>query len=129
MPNDEDSIQQWFDQWLTATIEGELELARTLIADDAVFMIPGFGTMGKEPFAAAATASDPNTDFELDCSIEGMEVIGDHAWLQSKIHLGMTNKASGSRSAMAGHALTVLRRQGESWVVIREANTMVAVPQ
>jgi uncharacterized protein (TIGR02246 family) len=127
--NDEESIRQWFEQWMKATKEGDLQLAKSLIADDAVFLVPGAGRMDKESFAAAATATDPNTDFQLDCSIKEIKILGDHAWLWTKISLAMTDKSSKSRSLMAGHSLSILRRQGDGWVVIRDANTMVPVNQ
>ncbi|MFC1529490.1 YybH family protein [Gemmatimonadota bacterium] len=129
MKNDEQSIRQWFESWMKATREGDLQLARGLIADDAVFLVPGADRMDKESFAAAATATDPNTDFELDCSIQEIEILGDHAWLWTKISLTMTGRRSGSGSLMAGHSLSILKRQGDGWVVIRDANTMVMVEQ
>ena len=129
MKKDEQAIRQWFERWMKATKEGDLQLARSLIADDAVFLVPGADRMDKESFAAAATATDPNTDFELDCSIQEIEILGDHAWLWTKISLTMTDKRSKSRSLMAGHSLSILKRQGDGWVVIRDANTMVAVKQ
>ena len=129
MKKDEQAIRQWFERWMKATKEGHLQLARSLIADDAVFLVPGADRMDKESFAAAATATDPNTDFQLDCSIQEIKVLGDHAWLWTKISLTMTDKRSKSRSLMAGHSLSILKRQGDGWVVIRDANTMVAVKQ
>lgn len=129
MNNDKEAIRQWFDRWMTATKDGDLQLARSLIADDAVFLVPGAGRMDKESFAAAATATDPNTDFQLDCSIKEIEVLGDYAWLWTEISLAMTDKASSARSLMAGHSLSILKRQGDGWVVIRDANTMVPVPE
>jgi len=127
MDQDEQTIRRWFDDWMRATKEGDLELARNLIADDAVFLVPGAGQMDKESFAAAATATDTNTEFELDCSIQEIQVLGDHAWLLSAISLAMTDKSTSSRSLMKGDSLSVLKRQGDGWVVIRDANTMVPV--
>ena len=127
MKKDEQAIRQWFERWMKATKEGDLQLARGLIADDAVFLVPGADRMDKESFAAAATATDPNTDFELDCSIQEIEILGEHAYLWTKISLTMTDKHSKSRSLMEGHSLSILKRQGDGWVVIRDANTMVAV--
>jgi uncharacterized protein (TIGR02246 family) len=129
MKSDEQAIRQWFEQWMTATREGDLRLARSLIADDAVFLVPGADRMDKESFASAATATDPNTDFELDCSIQELQVLGDYAWLWTKIALTMTDKSSKSRSLMEGHSLSILRRQDDGWVVIRDSNTMVPVEQ
>ncbi|HAZ30596.1 TPA: DUF4440 domain-containing protein [Candidatus Acetothermia bacterium] len=129
MKKDEQAIRQWFERWMKATTEGDLPLAKSLIADDAVFLVPGGDRMDKESFAAAATATDPNTDFQLDCSIQEIVILGDHAWLWTKLALTMTDKRSKSRSLMAGHSLSVLKRQGDGWVVIRDANTMVPVKQ
>ncbi len=129
MTNDEQAIRKWFEGWMKSTKEGDLQLARSLIADDAVFLVPGADRMNKESFAAAATAADPNTEFELDCSIQEIEILGDHAWLWTRISLAMTDKRSKSRSLMAGHSLSILKRQGDGWVVIRDANTMVPVIQ
>ena len=114
---------------MKATKEGDLQLARSLIADDAVFLVPGADRMDKESFAAAATATDPNTEFELDCSIQEIQILDDHAWLWTKISLIMTDKRSKSRSLMAGHSLSILKRHGDGWVVIRDSNTMVPVEQ
>lgn len=124
MDQDERAIRQWFDTWLRATREGELELMRTLIADDAVFLVPGAGRMDKESVAVAATASDPNTDFDLRCTIDEIEVVGDHAWLVAGIALTVTDERSGARSSMAGHSLSILKREGDGWVLVRDANTL-----
>ena len=83
--------------------------------------------MDKESFAVAATAADPNTEFELECTIQEIEVFGDRAWLWTEISLAMTDKASQIRTLMTGHSLSVLARRGKDWVVIRDANTMVEV--
>lgn len=127
MNNDEQAIRQWFDRWMRATKEGDLDLARSLIADDAVFLVPGAGRMDKESFAAAATADDPNKHFELDCSIQEIRILDDHAWLLSEFSLKMTDKRSKKSSQMAGHSLSILKRHEDGWVVIRDANTMVPV--
>lgn len=125
---DEKAIRKWFDDWMTATKEGDLELARSLIADDAIFLVPGAGQMEKQSFAEAATASDPNTDFQLDCEIQEIRIFGDHAWLLSTISLAMTDKKTNSRSLMKGDGISILERRSDGWVVVRDANTMIAVP-
>ena len=127
MNQDEQAIRNWFDDWMKATKEGDLELARTLIADDAIFLVPGAGQMDKESFAAAATATDPNTEFELDCSVQEIRIFGDHAWLLATISLAMTDKNTNSRTLMKGDSLSVLQRRADGWIVVRDANTMVTV--
>ena len=127
MTDDEQSIRSWYGEWLRATTEGDLDLARTLIADDAIFLVPGAGQMDKESFAAAATASDPNIDFELECSIQEIKVIGDHAWLLATISLKMTDKTTKVASLMKGDSLSILQKESGVWTVVRDANTMISV--
>lgn len=128
MNQDENAIRKWFDDWMTATKEGDLELARSLIADDAIFLVPGAGQMDKQSFAEAATASDPDTDFQLDCDLQEIRILGDHAWLVATISLAMTDKETQTRTLMKGDGISILERRGDGWVVIRDANTMIAVP-
>lgn len=127
MTDDEQNIRSWYEDWLRSTTEGDLDLARKLIADDAIFLVPGAGQMDKESFAAAATASDPNIDFELDCSIQEIKVIGDHAWLLDTISLKMTDKTTKVVSLMKGDSLSILQKKGAAWTVVRDANTMISV--
>lgn len=44
---DEQEIRDLFNNWIKSTIEGNLELARQCIADDAVFFVPGVGEMDR----------------------------------------------------------------------------------
>lgn len=128
MDQDEKDIRKWFDDWMTSTEEGDLELAKSLIADDAIFLVPGAGQMDKQSFAEAATASDPNTEFLLDGKVQEVRVFGDHAWLLSTISLEMTDKQSSSRTLMKGDGISILERRRDGWVVVRDANTMIEVP-
>lgn len=128
MNQDEQAIRKWFDDWMTATKEGDLALAKSLIADDAIFLVPGAGQMDKNSFAEAATASDENLDFQLDCSIQEIRVLGDHAWLLATISLTMTNKSTNEQTLMKGDGISILERRDDRWLVVRDANTMIAVP-
>ena len=125
---EEKAIRKWFDDWMTATKEGDLELAKSLIADDAIFLVPGAGQMNKESFAEAATASDPKTDVQLNCVIQEIRIFGDHAWLLTTISLAMTDKETNTRSLMKGDGISILEKRDDRWVVVRDANTMIAVP-
>ena len=127
MSRDEQRIRKWFDDWMTATKQGDVDLVNTLIADDAIFLVPGVGQMDKQRIAVAATASDPSTEFELDCSIQEIHIFGDHAWLLATISLAITDKNTNTRSLMRGDSLSILNKRGDRWVVVRDANTMAPV--
>ncbi|MCK5943915.1 MAG: nuclear transport factor 2 family protein [Planctomycetes bacterium] len=128
MHEDEQAIRTWFDNWIKATTVGDLELARSLIADDAEFFMPGAGRMDKETFAAGMTADDPNTDFDLKCEIDEIRLMGDHAAVVSHFELKMTNKQTGKSSKSAGHSLSLIEKRDGRWVTVRDANTMASVP-
>ena len=128
LDHDEKTIRKWYEDWMTATKEGDLALAKSLIADDAIFLVPGAGQMDKQSFAEAATATDPNTEFQLDCEIQEVRIFGDNAWLLSTISLEMTDKKTDSKTVMKGDGLSILERHGDGWAVVRDANTMIAVP-
>ena len=130
MHRDEETIREWYDSWIRATTVGDLALAKSLIADDAVFLLPGAGQMGKDAFAEgmAGGEPDPNMDYALDSEVREIRVLGDHAWLWTEFTLVSTNKATGKRSRVAGHELSVLERAGDGWRVVRDANTMSPAP-
>lgn len=125
----EQELRDWFERWLDATTRGDLELARSLIADDAVFLVPGQEPMDKETFARGITAVDPERDFHLECSLEEVQVRGNLAWLRSRIRLQIEHKTTGESAMMAGHSLSLLEKRNGHWLVIRDANTVVPVAQ
>ena len=125
--NDEGSIRAWYDDWIRATVEGDLSLALGLVAEDAVFLVPGAGEMDGRAYAEAATGDDPTREYELDSRIREIRVLGDHAVLWTEFSLKSRRKDTGKVSASAGHTLSLLVRDGASWRVVRDANTMAAV--
>ena len=130
MSQDEQAIRKWYDDWIKSTKVGDLDLALSLVADDAIFLVPGAGQMDKQTFCEAMTATDPNsnTDYKIDCSIQEVRVLGDHAWLLATVSLEMKNRKTDKLSLMKGDSISILKRHGDSWLVVRDANTMVNVP-
>jgi hypothetical protein len=82
--SDEQEIRDLFNNWIKSTTEGNLELARQCIADNAVFFVPSVGEMDKETFAQGAAGGSPEDspiDFDLDSKLRELKVFGDHAYL------------------------------------------------
>jgi len=130
--SDEQQIRDLFDNWIKSTIEGNLELARQCIADDAVFLVPGAGEMDKETFAQGAAGGSPEDspiDFELDSKLRDIKVFGDHAYLWIESSLICMPKNGDPTSKMAGHSLSVLEKREDRWQIIRDANTMTTVKE
>lgn len=130
--HDEQEIRNLFDNWIKSTIEGNLELARQCIADDAVFYVPGVGEMDKETFAQGAAGGSPEDspiDFDLDSKLRDLKVFGEHAYLSIESTLVCSPKNGDPSTRMAGHSLSILEKRDGRWQIIRDANTMTVVPE
>jgi len=129
MQTDEIAIRELYDGWIRSTVEGDPELGLSLVADDAVFLVPGIGQMDGPSYvhAACGEAPDPDVDFELKSEVREIKVMGDLAWLWTEFTLVTLTKSTGKTSKVGGHSLSVLRRSGAGWVIVRDANTMSAM--
>jgi uncharacterized protein (TIGR02246 family) len=130
--SDEQAIRELFNNWVKATTEGNLELARQCITDDAVFFVPGAGKMDKETFAQAAAGGSPEDfpiAYDLDCKMREVKVFGDQAYLWIESVLICSPKNGDPSTKMAGHSLSVLEKRDGRWQIIRDANTLTVVPE
>lgn len=130
--SDEQAIRELFNNWIKATTEGDLTLARQCIADDAVFLVPGVGEMDKETFAQGAAGGSPGDspiDFNLDCQLREVNVFGDQAYLWIESTLLCAPKNGDPSTKMAGHSLAVLVKRDGCWQIFRDANTMTVVQE
>ena len=129
---DEQEIRDLFHNWIKSTTEGNLELARQCIADDAVFLVPGVGEMDKETFAqgtAGRSPEDSPIDFDLDSKLRELKVLGDQAYLWIDSTLVCSPKNGDPVTKMAGHSLSILEKRDGRCQIIQDANTMTVVPE
>jgi uncharacterized protein (TIGR02246 family) len=130
--SDEQEIRELFNNWIKSTTEGNLELARHCIADDAVFFVPGIGEMDKESFAQGAAGGSPEEspmEFDLDSKLREIKIFGDQAYIWIESILDITPKNGDPASRMAGHSLSILEKRDGRWQIIRDANTMTVVSE
>ena len=129
MKSDEDEIRELVAKWMKATKEGDSEIVLGLMADDAVFIVPGEKPFGKDAFASAAKSQD-TASMEIDGESEVLEitVTGDWAFMLS--YLTVKVKADGfPERVRAGNTLTVLTKRDGRWLLYRDANLLVPDPQ
>ncbi|GAB7525558.1 hypothetical protein PBS_45470 [Paraburkholderia sp. 2C] len=69
MTDDERAIRDVVDTWLAATRAGDFATVSNLMAEDAVFMVPGEKPFGKTAFMASAESFKP-AHFEAKGNIE-----------------------------------------------------------
>jgi uncharacterized protein (TIGR02246 family) len=104
--------------------KGDIETVLSLMADDAIFMVPGQKPFGKEAFAAASR-SMKSARFEGRSDIEELKVLGNWAYVRNRIDLTITPE-QGAPMHRAGYTLTILRKEADGrWVLARDANLVV----
>ena len=127
MEADEREIRQVVAKWMTATKAGDIETVLTLMADDVVFLIAGQPPMiGKAAFAAAARVQSgqaaPRYDGTSD--IQEIKVLGDWAFIWTKLTVVVTPPGGAAPMTRAGHTLSMFKKQNSSWVLARDANML-----
>ncbi len=130
MGNDEQEIRQLVSTWMAATKAGDVERVLSLMADDALFLVPGQPEMRKADFAAAARAqsSQDAPRFDGSSEIQEIEICGDWAFMRAWLTVVVTPPDGAPSTRRAGHTLTILKKQDGRWVLARDANLLVPVP-
>src|SRR6185436_4404374 len=129
MATDEVQIRQLVGTWMAATRAGDVDSVLDLMADDVVFLVAGKAPMGKREFEAAARAQAAHTapTFDGTSDIQEIRVVGDWAFMWTRLKVTATPPDGSPALHLAGHTLTVLRRERGRWVLSRDANLLAPV--
>ena len=128
MQTDESEIRQLVATWMTATKAGDIETVLSLMADDVVFLIAGQPPMvGKSAFAAASRGQSGQAapQFDGTSEIQEIKVLGDWAFMWTKLTVVVTPPGGAQSMTRAGHTLSILKKQNGRWVLARDANMLV----
>jgi len=130
MQSDEQEIRQLVSTWMVTSKAGDIETVLSLMADDAVFLLPGKPVMRKTDFAVAARAQsgDDAPKFDGRSEIQELQVFGDWAFMWAKLTVVVTPPAGAPTVTRAGHTLTIFKKKNGKWVLARDANMLVSVP-
>jgi uncharacterized protein (TIGR02246 family) len=132
MNSDEQEIRQLVATWIDATKSGDTDIVLSLMAHDVVFLVTGQPPMiGKAAFAAAmrAQSGQKRPQFDGKSEIQEIEVLGDWAYMWTKLTVVFTPPGSATSITRAGNTLTILKKQNGKWVLARDANMLAAVTQ
>jgi uncharacterized protein (TIGR02246 family) len=132
MHSDEQEIRQLVATWIAATKAGDIETVLSLMADDVVFLLPGQPPMmGKSTYAAAAKAhsNQQAPQFDGTGEIQEIQVLGDWAFMWTKLSVVVTQPGNAAPMRRAGHTLSILNKQNGKWVLARDANMLVPVSE
>lgn len=125
MDADERAIRELHETWMAAVNAGDVSLLLPLMADDVVFLSPGRAPFGRAAFPAGF--ADGHRQFELRCTSELQEVVvaGELAHSYARDVLSLLPRGGGARVELAGHRLTVYRKQADGrWLLARDAHTL-----
>lgn len=130
MQTDEQEIQQLIATWMAATKAGDVETVLGLMTEDVVFLVPGRSPMGKVEFGALSTVPVGQAAPRIDgtSEIQEIQVLGDWAFLWTRLKVVVTPPGEGAPMVRAGHTLSVLKKEKGRWLLARDANLLVPVP-
>jgi uncharacterized protein (TIGR02246 family) len=130
MTADEQQIRQLVTTWMTATKSGDIETVLSLMTEDVVFLVPGRPPMiGKSAFAEASQAqgSQGAPQFEGTSEIQEIQVMGDWAYMWTKLRVVVTPAGGAPPIVRAGQTLSVFRKVDGKWLLARDANLLAPV--
>ena len=120
MSEDERAIRELVETWMSASKAGDVERVLSLMSEDVVFMVPGREPFGKSEFAAASRGMS-GVKLEGNSEIVELKVLGEWAYLRNRITMTVT-PPGGEAVRRDGYTLTVLRKEGGKWLLVRDAN-------
>jgi uncharacterized protein (TIGR02246 family) len=124
MTDDERSIRELVDTWMTASRAGDTAAVLALMEDDVMFIVPGREPFGKDAFAANVAAMK-GVRLEGSAEILELKVSGDFAYLRNFINLTIT-PPGGAPMRRSGYTLTILRKGTDGrWRLSRDANLVM----
>jgi len=125
MSADEQEIRQVHSAWIDAVNAGDLARLLALMAEDAVFLNPGEEPFGRDVFSI--NFSTGHQEVQIDCrsELEEVAVFGEVAYTRSRDALSVTPRAGGETTRLAGHRMTIYRKQSDGrWLLARDIHTL-----
>ena len=125
---DERAIREVHSTWIEAVNAGDLVSLLSLMADDVVFLNPGQAPFGREGFSPGFSAAHQQARINCISELEDVVVVGEVAYTLSRDSLSATPRAGGEAMQLAGHRITVYRKQPDGrWLLARDAHTLSPV--
>jgi len=123
LSQDELEIRQVIETWMESMRIGYTKRALSVIADDAVFLLPGHSRLAKADFEAAHVTM-PTFIREVASDVEEVNIHGDVAFCINRLTVITTNRKGGDVLTRKGYSITVLEKRQGAWLIVRDANTL-----
>ncbi len=131
MQNDEQEIRKLVSTWMAASRAGDVVTVLSLMADDVVFLVPGRPVMRKADVAAAARAQSGQDAPRIEgtSEIQEIRILGEWAFMWTRLTVVATPPGGATPTTRAGHTLSILKKHEGRWLLARDANLLVPVPE
>jgi uncharacterized protein (TIGR02246 family) len=128
MGSDERAIREVHSTWIDAVNAGDLARLLSLMADDVVFLNPGYEGLGRDGFSTKFSAAHQQLRICCVSELEEVVVAGEVAYTRSRDSLSVSPLAGGEENRLAGDRMTIYRKQpGGGWLLARDANVLSPV--
>ena len=125
MEPDERAVREVHSTWIDAVNAGDLDCLISSMADDVVFLVPGQAPFGRNGFSSNFSAAHQQARIHCISELEDVAVVGEVAYTLSRDSLSVTPRAGGETMQLAGHRITVYRKQPDGrWLLARDAHTL-----
>ncbi len=128
MVEEEHQVHTAHTAWIDAVNAGNLPRLLDMMTDDAVFLNPGQAPLDKAGFAGNFPKAPRQERIYCVSDLEDVVVVGEVAYAHSRDTLSITPPDGRKPLRLAGHRLTVYRRQADGrWLLARDAHTLSPV--
>jgi len=125
MNSDEQAIREFFDAWLRASLDGDNDTLKALMAEDVVFLTAEFPPMiGRDAFFAVAGSAPKPYKMEFERDVKEIEISRDWAYAWHWLQVTVTPKEGAAPIRRAGNILSVFHKENGKWVLKRDANLL-----
>jgi uncharacterized protein (TIGR02246 family) len=125
---DERAIRDVHATWIDAVNAGDVGRLLGLMADDVVFLTPGRAPIGRDGFPAGFTSAHEQSRIRCISDLEEVVVVGEVAYTRCRDSLTVTPRGGGDATELAGHRITIYRKQPDGrWLLARDAHTLSPV--
>jgi uncharacterized protein (TIGR02246 family) len=128
-PVEEQKIRDVVATWMHAAENGDASLLHDLMAEDAVFLLPGQPPMeGRENFIAVFKAALQHVRITGVPDIQEIQIFGDLAYCWNHLTVTVTLLQDDSVKQRKGFVLSIFRKEMDGrWVLFRDANLLTDV--
>ena len=128
MSPDEQLVRELHSTFIAAINAGDHVRLLTLMTDDVVLLGPGQAPIGQDGFSAVHSGAHQEHLIHCTSELQEVVVMGDVAYTWCQDSLSVAPRVGGDTAHLAGHRLTVYRRQPDGrWLLARDAHTLTPV--